>query len=186
MNQFNLEIKGQTTTNNLNKVDHEKNDLTKIEGSIGIITTNSKYRFGDTIAILNDHGRLLKQYVISHEYQIMDFRVISINNDYYKIRLSDSIDGYLSKLNPLIKFQPWEEHILSVFCVDFNPSINSIRKNPSLNSELLPYDKDEYYFPVKIQANWLQIKWGRDNNWKYGWINWQKNGILLIEIFYFA
>ncbi len=135
--QLNQEILGQAS------------DLTIIEGSIGIITTSSKYKFGDTISILNDQGHFLKPIVITNEYQILDARVISINNDYYRIRLSDSTNCYLSKLNPLILFQTWEEHILSVFSVSFSITENPIRKNPSSSSDKIPYEKDRILFARK-------------------------------------
>lgn len=40
--------------------------------------------------------------------------------------------------------------------------------------------------PVKIQKDWLQVKWGDEENWKYGWIKWQEAGTLLLYLFYTA
>jgi hypothetical protein len=157
-----------------------------IEGSIGIITTTDKYKFGDTILVFNEQKQSFTSIVITYEYQVLKLKCLMITNDFYKVQINDSVSGYLVKSNPLIKFQTWEEHVLSVFSVGFDEKINPLRENPSIKASKVNYSQNEFYLPHKIQGDWLEVKWGSEGNWQYGWIMWEKDGKLLIELFYFA
>jgi hypothetical protein len=157
-----------------------------IDGSIGIITTSDKYEFGDTIVVLDGQKQFSKKIVITTEYKKLTLKCLSNEEDYFKILLEDKTIGYLPKNNPLIRFQTWKEHILSVFAVGFDSKKNPIKAKPNNQSIETIYDQDEFYYPFKIQGDWLQIKWGTIGSWQYGWIKWKENNKLIIELFYFA
>jgi len=175
----NLDLLGQDSTN-------KSSNLTIIDGTIGIITTNKKCHFGDSIPIFDRNLTVIKYFVREHEYSILDLECLKILSTLFRVRLQDSTEAYIKKSNPLIKFQTWEETVLNVFSVGFDINQNPIRKSPTTNSQIISYEKDEFYLPEKIQGDWLQIKWGSEGNWKYGWIKWKKNNKLLIELFHFA
>jgi hypothetical protein len=124
--------------------------------------------------------------VIKDEYQKLTLNCLSTEGDFYKVFLEDSLIGYLAKNQPEISFQTWGEHVLSVFAVGFDIKRNPIKKEPNNLSSEISYDVDEFYHPAKVQGNWLQIKWGTEGNWHYGWIKWKDKDKLIIELLYFA
>ena len=178
------------TGQNLSKLSgnqsYKNNSLTMIDGSIGIIKTTPKYKFGDTITIFTKKRQISSNVVITYEYQMLALKCLLIEKEYYKIRLEDNSEGYLLRSDSLIKFQTWDEHVLSVFAVGFDIKNNPLKESPNDQSDVIVYEKDEFYFPVKLQDDWLQVKWGNEEHWQYGWIKWKRNGLLLIELYYFA
>lgn len=180
------EMQGQINSNKRTNDTLENRVLSEINGSIGIITTTNKYQFGDSIFVFNEQKQPFTSIVITYEYQILALKCLMNTKDFYKVQISDSVSGYLLKINPLIKYQTWEEHVLSVFSVGFNEKTNPIRIKPNNTASLVNYVSGEFYLPYKIQGDWLQVRWGSDKDWEYGWIIWEKNGTLIIELFYFA
>lgn len=158
----------------------------KIEGAIGIVTTSDAYEFGDTIPILDQQKKLSQTIVITDEYQKLKLRCLSQTSKSYQVRLDDGNVGYIRKDQPKVKFQTWEEHVLSVFAIGFDAEANPIKKESNNRAPENIYNPDEFYHPSKIQSDWLQIKWGTEGSWKYGWIKWRNEEKLLIELFYFA
>lgn len=84
------------------------------------------------------------------------------------------------------KFETVEEHILSVFSVEFDSKSNPVRSASTDSSNIIPYDDDEFYFPTKIKGSWLQIQWGSEDDLKEGWIKWKEDNNIVIDWFYFA
>jgi hypothetical protein len=162
------------------------NDSISIKGTIGVITINDSYQFGDVINIFNKENQPLEPIIIKEELQIFVLKCLSVEDDFYKTKLINGEIGYISKTQKGIEFQTWEKHILSVFSVGFNYEKNPIKTLPDKESESIRYDSDEFYHPVEIKNNWLKIKWGDETKWEYGWISWSDDEDLLIELFYFA
>ncbi len=160
--------------------------LTIINGSIGVITTSPNYKFGSKIGVFNFNGALIDFIKITDEYDVLALKCHEINELYYKVRLNNGVIGYLKRNNKLIIFQTWEKHVISLFAVGFDYKNNPLQIKPTINSIKLAYNKDEFYMPFKIKGEWLQLKWGYENNWKYAWIRWRNQSKLLIEFFYFA
>lgn len=172
---------------------HPKEEISKssdsvtINGAIGIITTSKDYQFGDRIDILDAQGKPFKQITIAGEYQPMVLECLSFDLTRYKIKLETGVEAYIQKSNPYIKFNTWSQHILNnVFSVGFDSKGNPLKSEPADSSSSLNYEADAFYHPAKINDDWLQVKWGDDDRWKYGWIKWKYNGKLLIRFFYFA
>lgn len=179
----------QSNVKNENKVvtiHSDKKESAKIEGTIGIVTTNESYQFGEKIFILNKDKQPIQPIVIKEEYQILALRCLSEDDNYYEVELPNKEIGYLEKHQKIIKFQTWEEHILSLFSVGFNYDENIIKTSPNNESESIRYESDEFYHPSQIKEEWLQVKWGSEGSWNYGWIKWREKEKLLIELFYFA
>jgi hypothetical protein len=172
---------------NKRSFDSTKTDNTKLEGAIGIITTSDKYQFGDTITIFNKQKQAVKYVVITEEYHPVFLKCLSEATDYYQVKTDDGKIGYISKKARGIKFQTWEQHILaSVFSVSFKVGGNPLKEAPNDQASEIVYDPDEFYHPSKIEGDWLQVKWGSEGNWRYGWIKWKNEDKLLIELSYFA
>lgn len=163
-----------------------KADSEIVEGAIGIITTTDNYQFGDIITVLQEDKKQSSNIILTEEYQIFAVKCLSQDKVYYKVRQDNGKIGFIKKDNKKIQFETWEEHILNLFSVGFESKTNPLHRDPVLTSEKIVLDPDEFCHPYKIQGNWLQVKWGNEDNWNYGWIRWKENTKLLIEFFYFA
>jgi hypothetical protein len=155
-----------------------------VEGAIGIIVTNENYQFGDFIHIFNANQKLIKKISISEEKQVLALRCIGKNKYYFKVELEDKKIGYIPRNEKGILFQTWEEHILSLFSIGFDQIKNPICKEPYENADKIQFVEDELYEPNKIKGEWLQIKFGPDNNLQYAWIKWKDKNKLLIDFYY--
>lgn len=214
-NSDNKVLKFDSSKSDIETIDDEKGIIVdnkkNIGNSIGIITIIAeRLTENDTIKIFNKDGSLWYKFSYFYDdsngkydfynedfnplsfhpdYFLLALKVTSELNDYYEVVVNENtwIKKYIKKNNPLLKFQTWEEHILSsVFAVGFDENKNPLRSYPSLSADTLYYDKDEFYYPNQIKGEWLQVKWGSEGNWNYGWIKWKDKDRLLIEIFYFA
>jgi hypothetical protein len=157
-----------------------------INGAIGIIVPSESYEFGDSIKIYDGNQKLLTTIIRTDENQIIALMCLAQGERFYQIKFDDEQVGYIPNESKQIVFQSWEEHILDVFSVDFDTKANPLRKEPVEDSNTLYFDEDEFYHPNQIKDEWLQVKWGGEGNWNYGWIKWKDGGKLLIKLYYFA
>lgn len=160
--------------------------LVAVEGAIGVIVTSNNYQFGDTIHVFDRNKRLLKDISMTDENQELVLKCISKNDTFYEVKLENGALGFIPRNEKGVKFQTWQEHILSVFAVGFDEGLNPLREEASESSNKVHYNQDEFYHPNKINGDWLQVKWGLEGSWQYAWVKWKKNEKLLIGLFYFA
>lgn len=187
--QHSIKVENEKQATVLPKVDNDDSKVhgnEKVEGALGILTTSDDYQFGDTIRVYQPNGKLLTVLKNSEEYQVIALRCLALTSQYYQVLLEDGRKGLVSRQSKHIKFQTWEEHILSLFSVEFDNQKNPLMKEPDPNSGETNYDKDEFYHPNRIIHEWLQVKWGDENKWNYGWIKWKNKGKLIIKFYYFA
>lgn len=170
----------------LGKSGNCENNNEPVDGAIGIITTTSDYHYGDIITVFEEDKKHSTNTVITEEYQVFAMKCLSQDKIYYKVIQDNGKTGFIKKDNSKIQFETWEEHILNLFSVGFEIKTNPLLKNPILTSEKIALNPDEFYHPSKIQGDWLQVKWGNEGSWNYGWIKWKEKNKLLIELFYFA
>lgn len=163
---------------------YEYENCHTINGSIGIITKNKSYNFGDTIKIYDANLMIKSVFIWTDECQVFFFPCIDKTHKYYKVILDNDEIGYIPKNSKQVIFRTWKDHIIKdVSFVKFDGLANPIMKKPNKKSEILDYNNEEFYQPIKIRGDWLEIKFG-DN--KCGWIKWRNNCNLIIEFFYFA
>ncbi len=158
-----------------------------MQGTTGIITTAEGHSTTDVIPVYDSLKNRISEIALTDEYQILKLRCLKKDGMYYKVRLDDNSIGYVPNNPDLIAFQTWEQHLLKVFCVGFNPKDNPLRQGPSATAATgPPYTDDNFYHPHKVQGDWLQVSYGYDDNAKYAWIKWKENNRLLVEFYYFA
>lgn len=152
------------------------------------------------ISIYNDDGSVWRRFSLTDEFHDDSIRPFGMKPESIVlvlrgVRMSD--DGYTvivnegKQLQKIVKrwdtnfvYQPWAEHILTLFAVGFDRSANSIRRSPSEKSGIIAFQKGMAYHPVKCHERWLMI---RDDNGKTGWIKWKdERGELIITPFYEA
>ncbi|OFY63020.1 MAG: hypothetical protein A3H98_10685 [Bacteroidetes bacterium RIFCSPLOWO2_02_FULL_36_8] len=185
-----------------------KTNYTKIGDSIGLIVLKDNYCEKDTIKIYNEDGSLWYKFTYYYDdsdgkfdYPNDEFQPRGFKPDYFVLAMEVVIEdkyGYQVFVNKKIdlkkrikketflQFLTWEEYVLKAFAVRFNNAKNPIHKTSEDESETIIYKQDNFYHPVKVKDEWLQIKWGEENNWSYGWIKWREENRLLIEIYLFA
>lgn len=191
------------------KVDPVNSKIKKsiVDSSIGIVSVTDKITKEDTIRIFNKDGSLWYKFSFFYDdsdnkfdYPNNDFKPLAFHPDNFLLMLKvtdRSIDRYevivnekshlkkyIKKDQDFLLFQSWKEHILSLSSVDFNETTNPILEKPFKNAGRIYYDNDELYRPNQIKGEWLQLKWGSERDWKYGWIRWKDNEKLLIELYY--
>lgn len=178
-----IPTKKDSISTSIKKVD-VKNHYTH-ELPLGIISIKGDY-ISINLELLDSNYVLVKELNFKDEYSIKSFFCYSIDNLYYQIEY-ENIKYWVLKNNPNLKFQTIQNHILSdVFSVSFDEKTNLIKEFPDSNSKTIDFIPDEFYLPVTIKNDWLKIKWGYEDNYKYGWIKWKENDKLIIELFYFA
>lgn len=185
-----------------------KNDDTELP-SKGVITVGESFSREDTVKIYDQDGALWYKFTFFYDdsdgkfdypnkgFQPFAFHpdnfllvlvVVSENEDRYEVVVNEGtgLKKFIKKGASGLMFQTWEEHIVNVFAVDFDPKSNPIFADPLKGSAKINYDNNEYYYPVKVKDNWLQIRWGEEGDYDYGWIMWKYKKKLLIELSYFA
>ncbi|GAB2975957.1 hypothetical protein GCM10027049_08340 [Mucilaginibacter puniceus] len=137
-------------------------------------------------------GNLRKNIVFVYPYakdidaHLLAFDCIGVKDGFYKVVINEKTQEtkYIKMSDKAFVFVSWGNYIVkNICCVGFQPIINPLRVNPSTNSEHIPYTKDEFYLPVKTQGNWLQVRWGEEKKWNYGWIQWKRDNYLVLELF---
>lgn len=156
-----------------------------IRGVKGIIVRSWNCNFGDTIMVYNDKNQITQFIIQKEESEILALDCLDITEKFYKVRLESGEIGFLEVSSGKVIFNTFEEHILNLFSIGFE-SENPPRKLASEKSSPLIYNSDNFFHPVKIEGDWLQVKWDINGNWNYGWVRWKKDDTILIEFFYFA
>lgn len=116
------------------------------------------------------------------DYEILYFRVLSISGDFVKIIANTHSQRitYVSRVSGDIIY--WPDFLLGINSVEFVKGREQIiRYKPSqqageVNSEF------QFMKPLQVKDDWMMVRLV-DDNYKtvaIGWIQWQKNGELLI------
>ena len=193
----------------------EKNSL---GNAIGVITLNTKT---DTktrrLQFFNEDGSLWYEFSFYDEDannqldpKKVGFEPFSFHADYFVLALRclrkdarrfEVVVNETTRLTKFIRrhdnnfsFQTWQEHILALFAVGFDPSNNPLRRGPGnhIRTIRLPFN-DVTFHPVQIRGDWLKVKWNvseesasKVRKVGYGWVKWKQNSQLLVELFYFS
>lgn len=183
-------------------------DQQAVGNSIGVLVLNDNYQPNDTVKFYHPDGSLWYQFTYYYDdsdgkfdFQNDEFQPIAFHPDYFLLALktvAEGKDDYEVVVNEatgltkrikkqdFLKLQGWEEYILSGFSVGFDLDQNPIRMQPVNSSPILNVENEVSFFPIKLQGEWLQIKWGKEGDWNYGWIRWTERNKLVIEVFAFA
>lgn len=176
--------------------------------AVGVLVLKDSYRQNDTVKFYNEDGSLWYKFTYYYDdsdgkfdFPNADFQPLAFHPDYFLLALKtveEGDDDYTVIVNEhtgltkrirkedFLQLLTWEQYILSSFSVGFDVDQNPIRKQPDISSETIPKAMDVNYLPVKIQGEWLQIKWGKENEMNFGWIRWIEKNTLIIEVFAFA
>lgn len=166
----------------------------------GFIVLKNTYQQKDWITLYNeDHSEWksfqltdtfndddIIPYMIKPDYSLLIFKFLGKENGFYKVLVNENKNTikYIKESDPQFLYRTVEEHILSVFSVDFNEKENPLRTAPDNKASSQPMDDDSFYYPVKITGDWLMVQ---DDHEKKFWIKWcDEKGHLILELYYDA
>jgi hypothetical protein len=193
----------------------EKNSL---GNTIGVITLNEKaYNKTQKLQFFNEDGSVWYELSFYDEdandkfdREKVGFEPFSFHPDYFVLALkclrkdaerfevvvneTTRLTKFIRRHDNNFKFQTWQEHILALFAVGFDPSNNPLRRGPRDHFRPMRLRFDNVTFhPLQIHDNWLKVSWNvsdesnsKDRKVRYGWVKWKQNRQLLIELFYFS
>jgi hypothetical protein len=179
--------------------------------TLGVLSLSSEVGMNvdDTIKLLNEDGSVWFKFTFYYndsdgkydyykedfspfafhpDYSLLGLVVIADEGDRYKVIVNEEkgLEKYIKKKSYL-EFFEWGGFIeTKVFSVEFDQENNPLRKSNNSTSSILPYSKDEFYHPNKVEGDWLQVKWGYEDNWEYGWIKWRDGNYIIVRWYYFA
>lgn len=167
--------------------------------SLGVLTLKGNYK-NTPIEILNSDKTVWYKFVLSDNFKttkispfaikaddvLLVFRIVGQTNDSYKIIINETTTEikFISKHNKNFEYQSWERHLLTVFSIDFEYNNNPLRSSPNINAHKLKYDRNQFYHPIKVKNEWIQVE---DDNSNRFWLKWKDNkGNLIITLYYSA
>jgi hypothetical protein len=191
-----------------------KPDKTFIGNTKGLLVLNSQRPDRkDFIRFYNDDGALWYEFTFyyddsdgNYEYENENFAPFAFHQDYFLLALrlagedknryevivneETGLRKFVKKSDPALKFETWEDHILKVFAVEFDPRENALRDGPGGNVKNPNLPQDATFRPVQISGEWLKVRWDRSEQPKKdvesGWVRWRDNSQILVDLFYFS
>lgn len=186
---------------------NESSNSINVENSIGVLSLNDNVPVtkNDTIKLLNDDGSLWHQFSYfyddsdgEYDFQYDEFQPYVFHPDYFLLGLivTEEINGdsfkvivnqsssleKVIKMNEKLVLNTWEEAVLKSSSITFNASVNSVRDKQSQDSESYEIPKDAVLKPVSISEDWLKVEWTVDSEKQSGWIQWKRDGLLIIDL----
>ena len=174
-----------------------RNRMEQMDKSIGVLVLSSNYK-GELISIFNVDGSLWQSFryidtfsdnkisplAFKPENALLVFKCLGKIDGFYKIIASEN--GKEIKLIKIqdanFQFQTWEQHLPTLFSVDFDINENPLRVEPNDTARSLPFNQENFYHPVKTEGDWLML---RHDDGTEGWVKWRDgNGDLLLELYY--
>ena len=145
---------------------------------------------GDIRAVFSFNGTLssnlsnIQPLAKNTDRYLLAFNCIGITDKYYKVIVNENSKDvkYIKVKDTSFQLKTWPGYILTCFSVYFDFEDNPLKSSPSDNAKEIFYSKDGIYHPVKFQGYWVQLKWGDETNWHYGWVRWRKNNALILEL----
>ncbi len=187
----------QRLSNGVDSIQRSSNEQNIIK-NIDVISLKDDYIKG-SIHIYNEDGTVWKSFefldtfsdseiapfALKSDNKILIFRVVGVNKGHYSIVVNENkrLVKYFKPGNQYFLYETWQQSILKAFSVDFDSEKNPLKTEPTSKAIELPF-KDQFYYPVSIKGDWLEVK---DEDDKISWIKWRdEKGSLLVGIYYDA
>nr|WP_067060549.1 hypothetical protein [Mucilaginibacter sp. L294] len=145
-------------------------------------TTWKSFKFNDDF---ND--KQIQPFAQKADHGVLVFRCVGETATHYAVIVSEPkhVVKYIRKVDKVFIQQSWQTHILHVFSVEFDQAENPLRVSANVTAPIVKYEKDAFYFPVKIAGDWLLVK--SENSNSKAWVRWMdEKGQLLIDLYYEA
>ena len=185
-----------------------------IEKTIGVVSLNpTGYKENSQLRFFNKDGSLWFEYSFYGDAGVpasarSDFKPFAFHPDYFLLvvkcvkRYTDRWEVIVNETTRLTKFvrvedrnlefETWEDHILKLFAVNFDQSVNPLRTAPSGRGNSIHLADKMIFRPMQVRGNWLKLRAESPENVslrsgvRTGWIKWRDAKELLIEPLYFS
>ncbi len=128
----------------------------------------------------------IKPLEFSLESMRLHLRVLEIENDYYKVELTDEVYKYIS-IDDNWKLREWGQHIVeNVAIIGFESDLIPIYSEPNETSKILNESGriNPQIFPIDLKNDWLKIKYTCGETEYEGWIKWRNGNKISVELYY--
>ncbi len=178
-----------------------------LSNSVGVVTISEGYdNTNHIIEFLNDDGSTWQTLNLYNGWNNPEFHIIAFKPDYFlfKIRCNEqTANGYkvvvneqtgLTKLIPKsdkVKLVTWEQYMLDVFSIDFDPTQLPIYDG--INGSKITELPTQYNIlvPTEIKGDWMRIIWSDTDEYptntskdRTGWIRWKTNNKINVKVYH--
>lgn len=198
-----LSCSGEKPNNHLtidNKLNLNKTIKESETSNSGFIVLKNTYNQKNILTIYNSDKSKWKSFYFNEKFKIDDidpyaikpenfrliFKCLGKENGFYKVVVNENKNTikYIKESDSNFNFQTVEQHLLTVFSVDFNEKENPLRSAPDNKSQEFKKNTNSFYYPIKTNGDWLMVE---DDNKQNFWIKWKnKEGALILDLYYDA
>src|SRR5215467_9892516 len=205
-----------TSSSSITQTTPGRAQTVSIENTIGVITLSHEdpdHSHTWTAKLFNEDGSIWYEFSFYDENRDhpfdpsrVDFRPFAFNLENFLlvfkcvgedanrfeviVNEKTGLKKFVRKNDRAFKYQTWEDHVLDQFAVDFDESNNPLRSMLSMHARLVQAPKDVFFHPVKIERNWLRVRWDvsetegvKSTRGKkkigYGWIKWKEGNNII-------
>lgn len=178
-------------------------ESTTIGRSVGVLVLSGNYERTDTLKLLNDDGSVWYSFNWFYEeggkfepnpsflprafhpdHFLLTLDVVALTGSGYRVIVNEETGLEKNVQKPsFLNFLTWEQYVLTSFAVEPDYEKNPIRLSPDASAPPLSAKPAGPFHPIKIEGEWLQIRWTLGDDSSYGWIRWRDSSRLLVEIY---
>lgn len=136
-----------------------------------------------------------KPFAFHQDYFLLVLKCTEANDKLYEVIVNEEtgLRKYVKANDPVFKFETWPELVLSTFAVNFEKKTNPVLEAPAGQMRKDIFPREITLRPVEIRGDWLKIEWQTEpgqrtgnNKSATGWVRWNEDGKLLIELYFFT
>jgi hypothetical protein len=194
---------------------HAQGQVSTTSNSVGLIVLSKNYGDKDFIQLYNEDGSVWYRFSFYYddsdgkfEYANAEFQPFAFHPDYFLLALKcvrrevgryqvivneeTGLRKYAKAGDPSLRFERWEDHMLTLFSVGFDRKVNPVRETPHGRVKTV-VQREVSFQPVAVRGEWLRVKWEASRRaskeglrYASGWVRWKQGQRLLIELFYIS
>ena len=179
----------------LSKDGYGRNDFVRIYNEDGSLWYQFTYYYDDSDGEFEYANDSFEPFAFHQDYFLLALKCVGRANGRYEVIVNEEtgLRKYVRGGDPALKFETWEEHLLTTFAINFNREENPLLNEPEGQLKSVSFTERVVFQPVEVRGDWLKIRWNANGNsenhrrveYDYGWIRWKMDERLLIEVFYF-
>ncbi|MCO6509496.1 MAG: hypothetical protein J5I65_01780 [Aridibacter famidurans] len=194
----------------------------EIGDSKGVVVLTDKYGEEDTVKIYDKGGPVwyefsyydesafdelesintdFKPFAFHPDYLLLAMRVVGEDAALFEVVVNEESDlrKFVRKDDENLAYETFEDHILTVYAVDFDQKANPLRSGPGADPLNGDFSKVPIFKPSKVEGEWLEVIFsapddvlantnakGQENEPSRGWIRWREGNLLRVALFYVA
>ncbi len=163
---------------------YKRDSFVQIYNSDGSLWYKFSYYYDDSDGKYDYDNENFRPFAFHPDYFVLAMTCLSENDSDYEVIVNEKTElrKFVRKSDASLKFETWEDLILSSFSVDFDRMSNPLRE--SIQGKLMVVDSEVNFHPLEIRGEWIKVRVGDSK--RCGWVKWKENGSLQIELYFFA